>query len=125
MDRNWHRPQSKKNCVGSPEVDYCGFTINEHSYRADLFKVFAELVPTRKTDVRSFCGIFQQFKPFSPRLTDFWPLCDLYPEKKELLCKSLEVYAGVMAFYSLTLGAIYLIFPWVDETEEEKTQLLR
>ena len=55
-----------------PSVSYCGFKLLADGYRVDNHLVKALhsfLVPTKRTDVRSFCGLVRQFHPFSRSLT--------------------------------------------------------
>ena len=51
-----------------PEVDYCGFKVREFGYTISdqLVRALTDfVVPVNKTDVRSFCGLPQQFEPFT------------------------------------------------------------
>ena len=50
------------------EVDYCGFIVSPDGYRPDdrLIKTLTEFPsPQNRTDVRSFCGLAQQFEAFT------------------------------------------------------------
>ncbi len=63
----------KKFVFAQPEVDYCGFQVSTNGYTVsnrlvDAIRKFP--TPASKTDVRSFCGLAQQFEAFSPRLTE-------------------------------------------------------
>ena len=54
-------------------MDYCGFTVGEHGYTISSRLVDALTkfpTPLNKTDVRSFCGLAQQFEPFTPQLSE-------------------------------------------------------
>ena len=56
-----------------PEVDYCGFKVGEFGYTISnrLVRALTDFpVTVNKTDVRSFCGLAQQFEPFTPELTE-------------------------------------------------------
>ena len=49
---------------GAPSASYCGFKVSADSYRVDdhLVKALSSFpVPTNRTDIRSFCGLVQQF----------------------------------------------------------------
>ena len=63
----------KKFVFGASTVDYCGFTVGEHGYTISSRLVDALTkfpTPLNKTDVRSFCGLAQQFEPFTPQLSE-------------------------------------------------------
>ena len=58
---------------GAPSASYCGFKVSADGYRVDdhLVKALSSFpVPTNRTDIRSFCGLVQQFQAFSPHLTE-------------------------------------------------------
>ena len=58
---------------GAPTVSYCGFRLSGSGYAVDdhLVKALTHFpVPVNRTDIRSFCGLVQQFQSFSPRLTE-------------------------------------------------------
>ena len=68
----------EKVCFAEPEPDYCGFTVGELGYTISdrLVRALTDFpVPVNKTDVRSFCGLAQQFEPFTPDLTEPLELC--------------------------------------------------
>ena len=70
----------QKFVFAEPEVHYCGFKVGEFGYTISdrLVRALTDfLVPVNKTDVRSFCGLAQQFEPFTPELTE--PLEPLRP----------------------------------------------
>ena len=58
---------------GASPASYCGFKVSADGYMVDdqLVKALSSFpVPTNRTDIRSFCGLVQQFQAFSPHLTD-------------------------------------------------------
>ena len=58
---------------GAPSASYCGFKVSADGYRVDdhLVKALSSFpLPTNRTDIRSFCGLVQQFQAFSPHLTE-------------------------------------------------------
>ena len=64
----------KKFVFGASTVDYCGFTVGEHGYTISSRLVDALTkfpTPLNKTDVWSFCGLAQQFEPFTPQLLSY------------------------------------------------------
>ena len=63
----------KKFVFGVPETNYCGFKVSKAGYTPDDNLVSALRnfpTPTSKTDIRSLCGLAQQFEAFTPRLTE-------------------------------------------------------
>ena len=51
------------------ETSYCGFRVSSSGYAPDdhLVRAIKDFpVPTNKTDIRSFCGLAQQFEAFQP-----------------------------------------------------------
>ena len=64
----------KKFVFAQTEVEYCGFTVSEHGYTVSgqLVEALRDFpIPVSKQDVRSFCGLLQQFEAFSLGLTDW------------------------------------------------------
>ena len=64
----------KKFIFAQSSVSYCGCKVSRHGYRIDEHLVQALQkfpFPTSRTDVRSFCGLVQQFGAFCPELTDW------------------------------------------------------
>ena len=58
-----------------PEVDYYGFKVGEFGYTISdrLVRALTDFpVPVNKTDLRSFCGLAQQFEPFTPELIELF-----------------------------------------------------
>ena len=56
------------------EVEYCGFTVSEHGYTVSgqLVEALRDFpIPVSETDIRSFCGLVQQFEAFSLGLTEW------------------------------------------------------
>ena len=74
-------------CVWRPTVSYCGFRLSGSGYTVDDHLVKALiyfLVPVNRKDIRSFCGLVQQFQSFSPRLTELLaPIRELFSPKSE------------------------------------------
>ena len=72
---------------GAPTVSYCGFRLSGSGYTVDdhLVKALTHFpVPVNRTDIRSFCGLVQQFQSFSPRLTELLaPIRALLSPKSE------------------------------------------
>ena len=67
-----HPPSGQVCPWDPPSVSYCGFKLSTDGYRVDdhLVKALHSFpVPTNGTDVRSFCGLVQQFQAFSPSMT--------------------------------------------------------
>ena len=63
----------KKFIFPTPEATYCGFKVSETVSKPDDHLVSALSnfpVPTNRTDVRSLCGLAQQFEAFTPQLTE-------------------------------------------------------
>src|SRR3989442_1591458 len=72
-EKNGITLNAKKFKFAQPEVDWCGFRISQHGYTPAPHLVVALEkfpVPSSKTDVRSFCGLVQQFETFSPRISE-------------------------------------------------------
>ena len=73
--------------LGAPTVSYCGFRLSGSGYTVDdhLVKALTHFpVPVNRTDIRSFCGLVQQFQSFSPRLTELLaPIRALLSPKSE------------------------------------------
>ncbi|CAL8106515.1 unnamed protein product [Orchesella dallaii] len=72
---NEHRITLNKNkfVFAQPEVEWCGYRITRKGYTpaAHLYSALADFpVPINKTDVRSFCGLVQQFEAFSHKITE-------------------------------------------------------
>lgn len=64
---------AKKFVFAQSEVDYCGFRITRTGYSSapHLVSALSKFpVPVSKTDVRSFCGLIQQFEAFSHEITE-------------------------------------------------------
>ena len=56
-----------------PEVEFCGFMINKNGYTVNdqLVEALTKFpTPTKKTDVRSFLGLAQQFEAFTPKISE-------------------------------------------------------
>ena len=73
MLRAWHHPPPWQVRLWAPSASYCGIKVSADSYRVDhhLVKSLNSFtVPTNRTDIRSFCGLIQQFQAFSPHLTE-------------------------------------------------------
>lgn len=63
----------KKVIFAEPKVEWCGFVISEEGYTTSesLVQALKEFPrPKNKTDVRSFCGLVQQFECFSSKITE-------------------------------------------------------
>ena len=88
------------------EVDYCGFTVSPAGYRPDdrLIKALTEFpTPQNRTDVRSFCGLAQQFEAFTPWLTEILaPIRCLLSPKAEFVWESVHQKAFESAIRELT-----------------------
>ena len=88
------------------EVDYCGFTVSPAGYRPDdrLIKALTEFpTPQNRTDVRSFCGLAQQFEAFTPWLTEVLaPIRCLLSPKAEFVWESVHQKAFESAIRELT-----------------------
>ena len=66
--------QPKKFIFALSSVSYCGYKVSRHGYTVDehLVQALQEFpVPTNRTDVRSFCGLAQQFEAFCPELKEW------------------------------------------------------
>jgi hypothetical protein len=63
----------KKAHIAQRKVDWCGYTLCREGYTVSQ-KLVEGLTkfpcPKNRTDVRSFCGLVQQFEALSPHLTD-------------------------------------------------------
>ena len=63
----------RKFVFGAPRASYCGFVVTPDGYSPDRSLV-EDLhnfpIPTNRTDIRSFCGLVQQFDAFTPRLAE-------------------------------------------------------
>ncbi len=63
----------KKAKIAQPAVEWCGYTLTAEGYTANqrLNEALQQFpVPKHKTDVRSFCGLVQQFEALSPDLAE-------------------------------------------------------
>ena len=63
----------RKFLFAKPQVEFCGFQISGSGYSPSdhLVSALANFpVPKTRTDVRAFCGLAQQFEPFTPKLTE-------------------------------------------------------
>ena len=73
----------------APSVSYCGFKVSQSGYTVDdhLVSAISQFpVPLNRTDVRSFCGLVQQFQAFSPNLTALLaPIRTLLSPKSEFI----------------------------------------
>ena len=92
------------------EVDYCGFTISPSGYRPDdrLIKALTEFpTPQNRTDVRSFCGLAQQFEPFTPWLTEVLaPIRCLLSPKAEFVWETVHQKPFESAIRELTSPSV-------------------
>ena len=92
----------KKFVFAVPEVSFCGFKVSTSGYTPDDHLVAALQnfpVPTNRTDVRSFCGLVQQFESFTRRLTELLsPIRALLSPKLEFLWDQphQEVFASIL-----------------------------
>ncbi len=62
----------KKAHIAESQVEWCGYLLSEHGYTISPRMVEALSnfpVPRNRTDVKSFCGLVQQFESLSPDLT--------------------------------------------------------
>ncbi|XP_065196416.1 uncharacterized protein LOC135827906 [Sycon ciliatum] len=94
----------RKFVFAAPRASYCGFVVTPDGYSPDRSLV-EDLhnfpIPTNRTDIRSFCGLVQQFDAFTPRLAE------LLPPIRSLLSPK-NIYLGGSAaagIYSYTRGA--------------------
>lgn len=74
------------------QVEWCGYNVSSHGYSpsSNLVKALRKFpTPTNKTDVRSFCGLVQQFEAFSSRIAELaLPLRSLLSPKVEFIWES-------------------------------------
>ena len=80
----------KKLIFAQPSVSYCGYKVSCHGYTVDehLFQALQKTkfpVPTNCTDVRSFCGLAQQFEAFCPELTEWLAPFERYFRQRQIL----------------------------------------
>ena len=80
----------KKLIFAQPSVSYCGYKVSCHGYTVDEHLVQALQktkfpVPTNGTDVRSFCGLAQQFEAFCPELTEWLAPFERYIRQRQIL----------------------------------------
>ena len=91
----------KKFVFAVPETSYFGFRVFESGYAPDdhLVRAFKDFpVPTNKTDVRSFCGLAQQFEEFDPQLSALLsPLRSLLSSKSVFQWEAVHQEAFVKA----------------------------
>lgn len=89
-----------------PVVEFCGYTISKDGFSTsqklvEALKRFP--VPKSKTDVRSFCGLAQQFEKFTPRLTELLqPLRALTSTKTSFVWEGLQKHAFEDTIQALT-----------------------
>ncbi|CAL8135979.1 unnamed protein product [Orchesella dallaii] len=80
---------AKKFQFARHEVDWCGYRINQDGYTLSphLVQALNQFpVPKSKTDVRSFCGLVQQFEAFSSRIAELaLPIRALLPKNAAFL----------------------------------------
>ena len=91
---------------GMPSVSYCGFKLSADGYRVDdhLVKALHSFpVPTNRTDVRSFCGLVQQFQAFLPSLTPMLaPIRSLLSPKSAFVLETPHHEAFQQVIWELT-----------------------
>ncbi len=79
----------KKAHFAQKQVQWCGYKLSEDGYTVTpkLVEALQSFpVPTGRTDVRSFCGLVQQFEALSPDLTDLMaPIRSLLSPKSAFL----------------------------------------
>ena len=95
---------------GAPSATYCGFKVSADGYRVDdhLVKALRSFpVPTNRTDIRSFCGLVQQFQAFSPHLTEMLsPIRSLLSPKSAFVWEAPQQQAFSQVVRELTTPRI-------------------
>ena len=104
----------KKFIFAQPSVSYCGYKVSRHGYTVDEHLVQALQkfpVPTNRTDVRSFCGLVQQFEAFCPELTEWLaPIRALLSPKADFVWSSSQASAFSKVIQELSSPRILASF---------------
>ena len=87
----------KKFVFGQPEVQYCGYVLNQTGWtmEEDKVKAIREFpTPQNKTDIKSFVGLVNQFSEFTPRIAELaLPLRNLLKNSSEFVWESVQKQA--------------------------------
>ncbi|QQP34591.1 Transposon Tf2-6 polyprotein [Caligus rogercresseyi] len=96
----------RKSTIAEPSVTWCGYRISKDGYTANPGLVDALTkfpVPKNRTDVRSFCGLVQQFEALSADLTGLLePIRALLPARSAFVWESLQQQAFEKTIAELT-----------------------
>ncbi|QQP39119.1 Transposon Tf2-6 polyprotein [Caligus rogercresseyi] len=96
----------RKSTIAEPSVTWCGYRISKDGYTANPGLVDALTkfpVPKNRTDVRSFCGLVQQFEALSADLTGLLePIRALLPARSAFVWEGLQQQAFEKTIAELT-----------------------